>query len=308
MATIPVEKKSAAPWWLWLLGALLLALLIWFFFLRSNDDDTAAVDNTEETAPMAAPLNLADVWVTRLAGDTAFFVAPDSAGTDETLVVLDGDAVAALATLVPGQHVSLTGDLMPKGTTDLAAMGVPAADAAMVAPEAQYVRATGLTVLNPGMADGMMADGMMDGGTMPDTTMATVATPAPEPAVPATGPITSAEALYADDLKPLVGRTVEVDNATVLSLAGDSTFYVGAGNRRFLVALSRLGESEAGAGDGSDGRFDINVGDKLNLRGTVTAFDAANTAFHALSAADRAAASTRGAFVNVTRAADITKR
>lgn len=298
MATIPVEKKEGAPWWLWLLGALLLGLLIWFFFLRDNDEEV--VDNTEQVAPMpvATGLNLSDVWVTRLAGANAFYVSPDSAGTDETLVVLDG--TEAPATLAPGQHVSLTGTLEPVGTTDLASMGVLAADAAAMTPESEYVRVSALTVLNGDMA----ADEMMGDEVMADD------------AVPAPGMdgdnvaevIRTTDALYVANLTPMVGRRVEVDNATVTSVVGDSTFYVGTGSQKVLVALSNLGESQTGPGDGSDGRFNINVGDKVNLRGTVTRFDAANSVFRSLSAADRASETTRGAFVNVTRIADITKR
>ncbi len=310
MATIPVEKKAGAPWWLWLLGLLLLALLIWFFFLR-NDDEVETVDTTEQT-PIATPvgLNLADVWVTRVVGDKTFFVAPDSAGTDETLVFLEEEATPGTATegrydVTPGQHIALTGALMPVGDQDLTAWGLTADQAAMMTPSSEYVRATALTQL------GMMDDAMMgdDGAMAADTAgMMAGAVPPPPPAAPSTGTITTTDALYGADLKPIIGRRVEIDDATVLSVVGDSTFYVGSGGKRFLVALSQLGESQNGPGDGSDGRFNIDAGQKISLRGTVMAFDSASPVFRGLSAADRTAATTRGAFVNVTRAADLKKK
>ena len=122
------------------------------------------------------------------------------------------------------------------------------------------------------------------------------------------GAITSVNDLYGESLTSLVGRSVEIEDATVLSVTGDSTFYVGADGRRFLVALSGLGEEASGPGDGSDGRFNIDAGDRISLRGTVTRFDATNSVFGRLSEADRAEGTTRGAYVNVTRAADVATR
>ena len=125
MATIPVEKKAGAPWWLWLLGLLLLALLIWFFFLRGDDDDVAVVDDVEQVAPVAsAGLDLSDVYVTRVVGDNTFFVAPDEAGIDETLVYLEEEATPGTDTegrydVTEGQHLSIVGAMMPVGDTDL---------------------------------------------------------------------------------------------------------------------------------------------------------------------------------------------
>ena len=129
---------------------------------------------------------------------------------------------------------------------------------------------------------------------------------------PATGnagdAITTSDDLYGANLTSLVGRRVEIDEATVLSVVGDSTFYVGQGSKRFLVALTGLGESTSGPGDnGDDGRLDINAGDRIRIRGAVTRFDGSGAAFRVLSDADRTAETTRGAYVSVTRRADVTK-
>jgi hypothetical protein len=86
------------------------------------------------------------------------------------------------------------------------------------------------------------------------------------------GAITNVDDLYADNLTSLVGRRVEIEDATVLSVNGDSTFYVGSGGRRFLVALSGLGEAADGPGArGADGRFNIDAGDRISVRGTASA-------------------------------------
>ena len=301
MATIPVEKKAGVPWWLWLLGLLLLALLIWFFFLRDNDE-VAVVDDTEAVVPVVADtgLDLSDVWVTRVVGDKTFFVAADSAGSPETLVFLEEEPTPGTATegrydVTVGQHLAIVGSMMPASDLDFSTLG---ADASEVG--AEYIRASSLTVLEGAVGpDGMMNDGMEDGAMM-DGAMDGAA---------ATGDaIRRVDDLYAANLSGLIGRTVEVDNARVLSLVGDSTFYLGDGNRKVLVALSGLGESQTGPGNGTDGRFDINVGDRVDVRGTVTRFDAANSVFRGLSAADRDMESTRGGFVNVTSAAGVTKR
>ncbi|HEX8386977.1 MAG TPA: hypothetical protein VF576_12380 [Rubricoccaceae bacterium] len=121
--------------------------------------------------------------------------------------------------------------------------------------------------------------------------------------------ITNVDDLYGENLASLVGRRVEIDDATVLSVPGDSSFFVGSGGRRFLVALSGLGETATGPGDeGADGRFNIDAGDRVSIRGTVTPFDANNRFFSSIPEADRSEMTTRGAFVNVTRMADVTSR
>ncbi len=214
----------------------------------------------------------------------------------ETLVHIDGAAPTPAP--MAGQNVTLAGTFETVGAQDLTAWGLTADQAATMTPSSEYVRATSLALLG----DAMMDDGMVDADT------AAVAAAPPPPAAPSTGTITRTEDLYGTDLKPIIGRQVEITEATVLSVVGDSTFYVGSGGQRFLVALSQLGESQTGPGDGSDGVFKIDAGQRISLRGTVRAFDSASAVFRGLSAADRTDATTRGAFVNVTRAADLVKK
>ena len=74
------------------------------------------------------------------------------------------------------------------------------------------------------------------------------------------------------DLAAMAGQAIALDGVRVVELTGDSTFAVGEGDRRTVVVLESLGEDETGPGDGSDGRFDVNVGDVVDIDGTVTAF------------------------------------
>ena len=245
MANIPVERTSSTPWWLWLLGLLLLAGLIWFLLEAFGDDDAEiveTVDPVEAVVPVAA-LDLSDVWVTRVVGDNTFFVAPTEGGTDETLVYLEEEPdptnnVEGRYDVTPGQHISITGSMEPT-PADLTPWGLTADQAAMVGD--QYVRATSLTIL-----DGAMADDMANGAL--------------------------GLAGLGGDLSSYVGRMTDIDGARVTELAGDSTFYVGDGDQRVLVVLESLGESEDGPGDGSDGAFDVNVGDMVSIDGEVMAF------------------------------------
>ena len=202
----------------------------------------------------------------------------ETAETDTTTVITDDDAMATGAT-----------DDFGMGPDDATALDTTLAGAAGTANAA-------------GAAAGAATGAAVGAATGAAVGAATGA------AGTATGAITSSDGLYATDLTSLVGRRVEIDEATVLSVVGDSTFYVGQGDKKFLVALTGLGEGASGPGDnGDDGRLDINTGDRIRLRGAVTRFDGSNAAFRVLSDADRTAETTRGAYVNVTRRADVTK-
>ena len=73
-------------------------------------------------------------------------------------------------------------------------------------------------------------------------------------------------ALAVDDLDTAEGQTVNLRQAEVLRVVGDSSFVIGTPGRETLVILSGLGESETGAG-GSDGRFNIDQGDRVTITG-----------------------------------------
>ena len=256
MANIPVERTdSGVPPWLWLVGLLLLALLAWVLFETFGNNEEAEVveTDTEVVAPMADAFDMSDVYVTRVVGDNTFFVASTPDGTDERLVYLEeeptpGDATEGRYDVTEGQHLSITGTMEPT-PDDVTAWGLTDEQAGMVGD--QYIRATSLTVLDDAMADGdmAMADGDMAGG--------------------AEG---AGLAMLAGDLSQMAGQAVALDGVRVTGLAGDSTFYVGTGAQRTLVVLESLGEAQSGPGDGSDGAFDVNVGDVVNIDGTVRAF------------------------------------
>ncbi|WP_420454106.1 hypothetical protein [Rubrivirga sp.] len=159
MANIPVERTGGTPWWLWLLGLLLLGLLLWFLVDALSDDESEVddayvgddVEVVDDVAPIAAGLDLSNLYVTRVTGDRTFFVAEsDAPGAAETLVVLDQEAspdaagIEGQVDINPGQRVSLTGgDLGPLGDMDLANMGIPDADLNAMTPDADIIRVDG---------------------------------------------------------------------------------------------------------------------------------------------------------------------
>lgn len=112
MANIPVEKKSGFPWWLLLLGLLLLALLAFFLWPDDEieevyDDEIVAVDPVEpiETTGVITSwaelqnvaerrnlvgrrVNIDDLTVTRVSGDSTFFVGDRTTPESERLFVV----------------------------------------------------------------------------------------------------------------------------------------------------------------------------------------------------------------------------
>lgn len=281
MANIPVERTSTGvPPWLWLVGALLLGLLAWFLIetFGDNEEGEIAEDNTEVVAPpVVADMDLSDVYVTRVVGDNTFFVASTPGGSDERLVYLEEEAEAGNGAegrydVTEGQHLSITGsmeptpaDITPWGLTDEQANGVGD----------QYIRATSLTVLDDAMAGDEMADDAM----------------------PAEG---AGLAMLDGDLSAMAGQAIALDAVRVTSVTGDSTFTVGDGAQRTAVVLESLGESQTGPGDGSDGVFDVNVGDTVTIDGTVRAFQRGMQGTTDMSEANQAAAEARRYVIVIT--------
>ena len=160
MANIPVEKKAGTPWWLWLLGLLLLLALIFFLIEAFDDepdgDEVAVADPVETVDPIVAPpvtetaLDLSDVYVTRVTGDRAFFVAPSEGSTDETLVILDQNmspdtpGIEGQVDVNEGQRLNLAGGrLEPLGDENLAGMGLSDSEAGMMTPDTEVIRIDG---------------------------------------------------------------------------------------------------------------------------------------------------------------------
>ena len=280
MANIPVEK-TGTNWLPWLLGLLALALIGFFIFLAADDpdnDEDMIVDDTEVVAPVVADdvdgLDMSDLYVTRVVGDKTFFVAPTEGGTDETLVYLEeeadpGNGVEDRYDVTEGQHIAITGT-MEDTPADLTPWGLTAEQASMVGP--RYIRATGLT---------MLGDDMAAGGGL---------------------------AMLDGDLAAMAGQAIALDGVRVESLAGDSTFVVGEGDTRTVVLLESLGESETGPGTGADGRFDVNVGDMVDIDGTVMAFTRGMRGTSDMSETDMADAESRRYVIVVNSADGFSKR
>ena len=117
MAKIPVEKKSGGSIWPWIIGLLLLAGLIWLLFeLLGNDDDvdlaeedtvemiedddraTAGVITSmatltsmqDKSALIGREVDLSNLRVESVVGDSSFFAVPSEGGNQRLLVVLQG--------------------------------------------------------------------------------------------------------------------------------------------------------------------------------------------------------------------------
>lgn len=102
-----------------------------------------------------------------------------------------------------------------------------------------------------------------------------------------------------------IGSTVDLNDARVVSVVGDSAFFIGTDNaRRVLVVLEGLGESETGAG-GTDGVYDIDEGDVVSIDGTVTRYTEGVRGTWELPTAERERLLRQGLYVRVNSDADI---
>lgn len=127
-----------------------------------------------------------------------------------------------------------------------------------------------------------------------------------EPATDATGAVGPTDVTeLSGDAGALVGRRVDIASALVLSVVGDSAFFVGAGDdRRVLVVLEDLGESETGAG-GSDGRFNVDPGQTVSLRGTVARYEEGARGTWDVPQAERERVLQQGVYIRATSAGDV---
>lgn len=125
------------------------------------------------------------------------------------------------------------------------------------------------------------------------------------PVAPAeTGAITSIAELA--DGRAAIGREVRLEDVRVITLTGDSSYFVGSGtngDEGALVVLENLGESEtyAAGPDGSDGRYNINAGEVIDVYGVVAAFDESVPDYADMPGADRDRAMRSGVYINANR-------
>lgn len=187
MANIPVEHKSGLPWWVWLLG--LLALLLVGALLLSqcgDDDDVVAVTDTyEEPIPgPAGPIDdqvatdtgtdaitswamlldaqgsdnlvgrmvdLDDLVVGNVVGDSSFFAAPASADDQRVLFVLQdlrewkagpGTGADGIYNIDSGASIDVTGQIMAFAEGTAGTSQVAGADRTRLLDQGYYINVT----------------------------------------------------------------------------------------------------------------------------------------------------------------------
>ena len=80
------------------------------------------------------------------------------------------------------------------------------------------------------------------------------------------GPITDISTLQTSDPATLAGRDVRLDNVLVGDVVGDASFWITDGSdARVYVVL----DEERTPSTSTEGRFDVNAGDRINLIGAV---------------------------------------
>lgn len=115
MANIPVERKGGTPWWTWLLALLAVIGLIWLiaelFDDEPDEDDIAVVDPVDPleqpdpvdvdtevtsfaalangTALIGREVDLDNMEVIGLTGDSSFVVGPGTSRDQAVLIVLE---------------------------------------------------------------------------------------------------------------------------------------------------------------------------------------------------------------------------
>lgn len=178
MAHIPVEKKSGTPWWVWLLALLLIGGVIWLFaemFDDEPDEDdfatTEVIDDPVDTTPpvltslstllsannptayFGRRVDVDDIPVTSLAGDSTFWVYPDGRDGERIFVVLRGlgESESGPGTGADGVYnvddsevIDIEGTVMDLGPNDPSVWGLRGADASMVAGQRFYIQASEL--------------------------------------------------------------------------------------------------------------------------------------------------------------------
>lgn len=115
-----------------------------------------------------------------------------------------------------------------------------------------------------------------------------------------TGAITSFAALTQGTTN--IGREVDLEGMEVTAVTGDSSFTIAPGTGQMdqgaLIILEDMGEWRIGPGDGSDGEYDVNEGNTIDVEGTVRAFDETTPDYADMSDADRDRALRQGVYIS----------
>ncbi len=101
----------------------------------------------------------------------------------------------------------------------------------------------------------------------------------------------------------LVGCQVDLNNMRVVSLTGDSSFFMADGpdpDRGILVVLQGMNESESlpAPPTGRDGMYNVDVGDVISVDGEVASFGATVPDYAEMPDEDRNRILRRGLYVN----------
>ena len=211
MANIPVERDTSRPWWIWLLGLLLLAFLVWLLFeLFDDEPDADEIVGTEDNVGIiddvdlsddlgveeitveddlyevesegvtvtrlqpGTPVNLQNVPVYRVIGDSTFWIGRDDAR--RYLVVLAGLGESetgaggsdGVFNVDDGDTVSITGAIARMVDGDRGLSELTDDDTEMLRQRETYIRVNSRDDIEV-MAGGMEAD--MTDGDMTDTEM-----------------------------------------------------------------------------------------------------------------------------------------
>ena len=171
--------------------------------------------------------------------------------------------------------------------------GADEVDGSVTSSDAVYADDDGLFETDAAMADG--AGGADDPGEMATVTSGDMVRD---------GEVAMMDGVTVTRYQP--GTRVNLSDARVLRVVGDSTFWIGTGDdRRTLVVLTGLGESETGAG-GSDGVFNIDEGDTVSINGAFARFTDGERGLSELTDADSDALRLRNTFIRVNTRDDVT--
>jgi hypothetical protein len=71
------------------------------------------------------------------------------------------------------------------------------------------------------------------------------------------------------DAAPVIGRKVTLQNVSVASVTGDRTFWIATGHRDPVFVVL---DEQRTPGTATEGRYDVNVGQTIDIHGTIERF------------------------------------
>lgn len=225
----------------------------------------------ERPALVGRQVLIETVPVQSVPGDRTFLVGEDQ--DQPLLVVLDEEAspgaTEGQVDVNPGQTVSIIGQVqaLPPSAEERQALGLDDAALAQIEDDQVYVLASDVAIVEQAAA----------ASPSPSASPSTAASPSPSasPSTAAggdTGPLTDI-AVIVGTAEPatLVGRELALEGVTVQRVTGDVTFWVGPEDEAQQV-LVVLNEIPTPSDSDTEGRYDVNPGQTINLFGEVREF------------------------------------